>query len=1013
MRKFLSLFLLLAILPSLSFAGSITGQITTATQGPIANGTLTLTLTQSAVLAGSSLVATTSVACYTDALGNVVGEPTPIVAPTVSTNTSSGTLAAGTYYVKFTYYDGSGESAPSVEKVIILSSQGTLLTTPPVRQPASATGWKVYIGTSSGAETLQSTQVGFTSTYQQSSSLAAGSALPSSNTTVCKVVFNDQLIPSFTGYNVSFSSSSGSLVSGFPQRWYLQGGASGTVNLSNGTPLYSGVTQYPQAIVTNPAGNGQQSINGPLNLNGFPFSAGPVTATSVNNTFEVSLKATGGDGSQGNPYTGTSGCGGLLDAFNAIPSAGATIHMKAGYYKITSPCTLTGKSFTLSAEGIDKTFIDCTTLTVSQQCLVINGSITNLTTTNGAITQGDQSFVVTSGASITQGSWLMILSTSEMWQCSNSIAQAPCTQARPYFKGEWQQVRSISGTTVTPSRPMWDSYLTGTPVQLLNPITVDISGFTMLGNTDTNNGMQCLIVQYAAESSIHDTKTQNCNDRGWEYDYSVRSSFHHNKGTEYLPTLPSGLNYGLVSMFTYSLDVHDNDITAGRHAFTTGALAIGGVTRDLRVHDNPGLRSQSTYGLDAHGITEFYYYENNTVVGGIDPGGQFGFIRNNVIFKGPNTNVLALGEFKSWNWTITGNTLVGDTSTSSTFIAGNSAVVSNDKKGHLVFDNNTIRVNPAGTITSGNIVLFDLKATDSADSIDFSGNKIRNLVTSATANTSYTSKVLVEGTVDRLTMDRNTIFGGDLDLVTNTAGVITEPVEVSGNELFHSVNYGFQLTTVSPSAINLIFSGNTLAFANCSGALLNMNTSTMPILVINNQFYNNGQDGTCGTKNGLSKTSGNALSLILAQNQSFDNQVSHTQNVGYSIIQGTGADTIEDNGGNTCANNVSQCFSKSSTSVYLHLQGQFCGTTATCATTGSTTAFPSGAFPTIQSGTVALTAGTATVTIPGYASTSTFNCIANDTTTITNASKAVPASATTITVTGTGTDVISYMCNGN
>src|SRR6185312_8346918 len=259
MRKFFSLFLLLAILPSLSFAGSITGQITTATQGPIANGTLTLTLTQSAVLAGSSLVATTSVACYTDALGNVVGEPTPIVAPTVSTNTSSGTLAAGTYYVKFTYYDGSGESAPSVEKVIILSSQGTLLTTPPVRQPASATGWKVYIGTSSGAETLQSTQVGFTSTYQQSSSLAAGSALPSSHTTVCKVVFNDQLIPSFTGYNVSFSSSSGSLVSGFPQRWYLQGGASGTVNLSNGTPLYSGVTQYPQAIVTNPAGNGQQS----------------------------------------------------------------------------------------------------------------------------------------------------------------------------------------------------------------------------------------------------------------------------------------------------------------------------------------------------------------------------------------------------------------------------------------------------------------------------------------------------------------------------------------------------------------------------------------------------------------------------------------------------------------------------------------------------------------------------------------------------------------------------------
>jgi hypothetical protein len=232
-------------------AGTITGQIQTATSGPVPNGTLTLELTQAAIQSGTALVVTTPVSCYTDSGGNVRGVPTP-GASTLSINTASGTLAAGTYYVRTTWSNATGESEPSAEQTVILSAQGTVIVTPPVTKvPAVATNFNVYLSSAPGTETKQGTVAvsgGSFAAYSQTAALISGSALPSSNTSVCSLLFNDQLQPSFTGYRASMFNSSGGSVAGFPQRWYLSGGASGTINLSLGTPLYSGVVQYPQAI---------------------------------------------------------------------------------------------------------------------------------------------------------------------------------------------------------------------------------------------------------------------------------------------------------------------------------------------------------------------------------------------------------------------------------------------------------------------------------------------------------------------------------------------------------------------------------------------------------------------------------------------------------------------------------------------------------------------------------------------------------------------------------------------
>lgn len=260
---------------SLAMAGTVTGQIQTPSTGRgVPNGTLTFTLSQAAVVSGTATLAGNA-NCWTDTNGNVAGLPgdAAVAAPVLSSNLGSGSLGAGTYYVRYTWANATGESQPSAERSLALTSSGTLVVQSPASVPGAATSMKIYIGTASGGETLQGsvavTNGILAGNYNQATGLAAGAALPSSNTSVCQIRFNDELQPSYTGYVVTLTNLNGGSVAGFPQKWYLSGGSNGTVNVGVGLPLYSGVVVYPQPIVSNPAANGMQSVNGPLNMNGF------------------------------------------------------------------------------------------------------------------------------------------------------------------------------------------------------------------------------------------------------------------------------------------------------------------------------------------------------------------------------------------------------------------------------------------------------------------------------------------------------------------------------------------------------------------------------------------------------------------------------------------------------------------------------------------------------------------------------------------------------------------------
>lgn len=248
---------------------SIIGQIQTATGGTINNGALTFTLSQSAVVSGSASIVTQQSACYTSTAGNIVGIPDPVALPILSVNTATGTLPAGAYFVKIHYVSTSGLSVVSPEASVVLSSQGTVIVSPPLIQPSQATGYGVSISSTSQTETIQGVVTGWSS-FSKSTPLLAGSAPPAVNSSNCNVYFSDQLVPTGTYYTVNLLNKNGSQVAGFPQTWCTYGGAGATINVSQGAPTGNCNTTgvfYPTPVFANPPG-GNQSLAGNFSLTG-------------------------------------------------------------------------------------------------------------------------------------------------------------------------------------------------------------------------------------------------------------------------------------------------------------------------------------------------------------------------------------------------------------------------------------------------------------------------------------------------------------------------------------------------------------------------------------------------------------------------------------------------------------------------------------------------------------------------------------------------------------------------
>ncbi len=83
----------------------------------------------------------TTAQCFTSNDGSVVGMPNPLALPNTSITYGSGTMAAGIYYVVFTFYtNGNLETLASPELKVQLTGTGSLTISPPATLPRRRCG---------------------------------------------------------------------------------------------------------------------------------------------------------------------------------------------------------------------------------------------------------------------------------------------------------------------------------------------------------------------------------------------------------------------------------------------------------------------------------------------------------------------------------------------------------------------------------------------------------------------------------------------------------------------------------------------------------------------------------------------------------------------------------------------------------------------------------------------------------------------------------------------------------
>jgi hypothetical protein len=288
-------------------------------------------------------------------------------------------------------------------------------------------------------------------------------------------------------------------------------------------------------------------------------------------------------------------------AITAVASTGQGLYVPAGTYKITSALSSTG-SLNMFGNGTTSIF-DFSSATIATPCLTIAGSITQIQNITSA-SQGNLSVAFASAPSLSVAD-VFCISSSDLWNTARAY----------YYAGEWCQARSISGTTVGITNPLYDSYTpANVKVYKLNSVSVSLRNMQFKGGANT---FGLVTIQFCDKPKLENITAYNENYQAIMFDRCYRPTStnctFYNKGS-------SSDDYGLLIGNCQKVRVIGGDYYARRHGISIGGgdYPCAVTNRDVRVIGSTISNdiNSGVYSADMHGNMQDCYYQDCTIYQG-------------------------------------------------------------------------------------------------------------------------------------------------------------------------------------------------------------------------------------------------------------------------------------------------------------------------------------------------------------------------------------------------------------
>lgn len=283
----------------------------------------------------------------------------------------------------------------------------------------------------------------------------------------------------------------------------------------------------------------------------------------------------------------------------------------------------------------------------SRHCILGEGEFTSLPNLASAVNLSD-TVTFASAHGLQSGDWF----------CLNNTVDSSFSPERAYYRdGEFCQVKSVSGNTVTLTRRTYSSYTTSTTATYkFAPMNTGISGVTAklpLGvwgvAFDTCTGVEVNEIEFYGSDwgQIDIRKCVNVamsNPRAWS--------------TE--PTDSAGVNYGLTISNSQHISIVNPFLESARHGFTTGGGSGNGnvPNRDIRVIGGTiSTNGVGVAGCDLHANAEHCWFIGVSMPGGLHVAGDWIHVVDCDISSAPSGFAISAAHMLGYNLEITNCTI--------------------------------------------------------------------------------------------------------------------------------------------------------------------------------------------------------------------------------------------------------------------------------------------------------------------------------------------------------------------